>query len=129
MAALPLIVDDIDASALANMPTHIDDEVTVARGRWGGARFVANQLRAIEANTLEENWQRRHGKRQEGIRCFKLSLTYSKLMILMSTGEISEGEAPPTPDWGDRAISHRQWERGLAIWRIRIRELVGRYEI
>jgi hypothetical protein len=66
----------------------------------------------------ESVWRRREAKRRAAVEAVKASRGYAVC-----------SERPPTPDPSDRALTKRQWERGMQDWRQALRTRVAQRPI
>lgn len=67
----------------------------------------------------EEDWERRHAKRQAAVQNVKASQEYSEFYA--SHDPDAGIPAPRTPDPMDRNISKRHWEEQVRVWRTTLR--------
>ena len=114
-----------------NQFTPTDNNTAKPKGkkRKGKKSSGLQKPQEVVDNTDEVDWHRRRGKRFETINCGRKSNDYTKLLVLLSTGEVDESQVPSEPLIDDRSVSKRAWENSALEWRARVRTLVAPFEL
>jgi len=88
----------------------------------GGSDGSAPLRRLPEAS--EGTWQRRAEKRQLSVTAGKATPEYAAYTAAIPQ-EHRTSENPRTPDPMDRTVSKRQWDEGVRLWRLALRQWAG----
>lgn len=70
----------------------------------------------------EKDWLRRIEKRKAAVVIVKASQQYKAYQQITSQTNLLDLHAPRTPDPTDRAMSKRQWEEEVRLWRLALRQ-------
>jgi len=89
----------------------------------GGSDGTVPLRRLPEAS--EGTWQRRSEKRQLSVTAGKATPEYADYTAVIPR-EQRTSENPQTPDPMDRTVSKRQWDEGVRLWRLTLRQWAGR---
>jgi len=89
----------------------------------GGSDGSAPRRRRPEAS--EGTWQRRSEKRQLSVTAGKATPEYGAYTAVIPR-EHRTSENPQTPDPMNRTVSKRQWDEGVRLWRLALRQWAGR---
>eukprot|EP00419_Tripos_fusus_P034897 CAMPEP_0172784196 /NCGR_PEP_ID=MMETSP1074-20121228/204822_1 /TAXON_ID=2916 /ORGANISM="Ceratium fusus, Strain PA161109" /LENGTH=345 /DNA_ID=CAMNT_0013621199 /DNA_START=113 /DNA_END=1152 /DNA_ORIENTATION=- len=92
----------------------------------GGSDGSVPLRRLPEAS--EGTWQRRAEKRQLSVTAGKATPEYAAYTENIPR-EHRISENPQTPDPMDRTVSKRQWDEGVRLWRLALRQWAGRNSV
>ena len=114
--AVPYIFDDADFTAygtelrtefLKRLMDPVDDHAVTQRWCAPPPRGTGFVHRGFAGNNDDDLWIRRNAKRTHTVKCARNSFWHTMVLVLASTGDIAEEEAPVAPDPDDRTISRR----------------------
>jgi hypothetical protein len=86
---------------------------------------LQHELRQVNINISDDDWERRVDKRLSAVAITKNSAEYQTMIHRHGSAQrsgITLSDLPETPQAADRTVSKRRWERQLQQWRAAIKQ-------
>ena len=86
---------------------------------------LQHELRQVNINISDDDWERRVDKRLSAVAITKNSAEYQTMIHRHGSAQrsgITLSDLPETPQAADRTVSKRRWETQLQQWRVAIKQ-------